>query len=159
MRVPRTSATTRLNAALLAYASDYFLMDMVFRIHPDVFGPGTATGFSLDHAIWFHRPVRFDGWHLHTQETVHSSAIAALRRGDPRRAGDSCPPSRKRSSCVRIGLMNRSAKPFFEQPWPEGECRFFQLGLVVDDLFAAAASWVEVFGVGPFHVLPVSEQR
>ncbi len=55
--------------------------------------------------------------------------------------------------------MIRSAQPLFEQKWPEGEYRFFQLGHVVDDLLAAAASWVEVFGIGPFHVLPVSDQR
>ena len=51
------------------------------------------------------------------------------------------------------------AHPLFEQPWPEGEFRFFQLGHVVDDVFAAAASWVRAFGIGPFHVLPVVEQR
>lgn len=42
----------------------------------------------------------------------------------------------------------------FEQPWPEGEYRMFQLGFVVDDLLAAADRWVRVFGVGPFHVMP-----
>jgi hypothetical protein len=42
----------------------------------------------------------------------------------------------------------------FEQPWPEGEYRLFQLGFVVDDLLGTAARWAHVFGVGPFHVLP-----
>jgi glyoxalase/bleomycin resistance protein/dioxygenase superfamily protein len=42
----------------------------------------------------------------------------------------------------------------FQQPWPEGEYRMFQLGFVVDDLFATARRWVEVFGVGPFHIMP-----
>jgi len=42
----------------------------------------------------------------------------------------------------------------FEQDWPEGEYRFFQLGFVVDDLFASAALWARTHGVGPFHVLP-----
>jgi hypothetical protein len=42
----------------------------------------------------------------------------------------------------------------YEQPWPEGEYRFFQLGFVVDDVVAAAARWATAFGVGPFHVLP-----
>jgi len=46
------------------------------------------------------------------------------------------------------------AHPLFEQPWPEGELRFFQLGFVVDDLVEAARSWARVHGVGPFHVLP-----
>jgi hypothetical protein len=49
--------------------------------------------------------------------------------------------------------------PLFEQGWPEGEFRFFQLGHVVDDVIAAAERWVAAFGVGPFHVLPVVEQR
>ncbi len=71
MRLPRDVGDNHaLNAALLAYASDFFLMDMLFRLHPEEFGPGRASGLSLDHAIWFHRPVRFDGWHLHTQEAV-----------------------------------------------------------------------------------------
>ena len=36
--------------------------------------------------------------------------------------------------------MIRSAQPLFEQKWPEGEYRFFQLGHVVDDLLAAAGA-------------------
>jgi hypothetical protein len=46
----------------------------------------------------------------------------------------------------------------FEQPWPEGEYRLFQLGFVVDDLLGTAQHWARVFGVGPFHVLPPIEQ-
>jgi Glyoxalase/Bleomycin resistance protein/Dioxygenase superfamily len=62
---------------------------------------------------------------------------------------------------VRMDLDNLtpSAYPLFEQPWPEGDFRFFQLGHVVDDVLDAAASWVRTFGIGPFHVLPVVEQR
>jgi Glyoxalase/Bleomycin resistance protein/Dioxygenase superfamily len=46
----------------------------------------------------------------------------------------------------------------YEQEWPGGEYRFFQLGFVVQDLVAAARTWATVHGVGPFHVLPVVEQ-
>jgi hypothetical protein len=46
----------------------------------------------------------------------------------------------------------------FDQPWPEGDYRFFQLGFVVNDLLSAAAAWARVVGVGPFHVLPPIEQ-
>jgi acyl-CoA thioesterase-2 len=82
MRLPRTvGANHALNAALLAYASDFFLMDMLFRLHPQELGPGRANGFSLDHAIWFHRPVRFDAWHLHTQEAVALVGDRGLARG------------------------------------------------------------------------------
>jgi len=44
--------------------------------------------------------------------------------------------------------------PWYEQPWPEGDYRFFQLGFVVDDVLAAAADWARVFRIGPFHVFP-----
>jgi Glyoxalase/Bleomycin resistance protein/Dioxygenase superfamily len=47
----------------------------------------------------------------------------------------------------------------YEQVWPKGEYRFFQLGFVVDDVVDAAGKWARVFGVGPFHVLPVIEQQ
>jgi hypothetical protein len=55
--------------------------------------------------------------------------------------------------------VNPIEHPLFEQPWPEGEYRFFQLGFVVDDILAAAARWASVYGVGPFHVVPVYEQH
>jgi hypothetical protein len=45
------------------------------------------------------------------------------------------------------------AHRLYEQPWPEGEYRLFQLGFVVDDLIGTAARWASVFGVGPFHVI------
>jgi len=82
LRLPRSvGEDPTLNAALLAYASDFFLMDMVLRAHPASLGPGRANGFSLDHAIWFHRPVRFDTWHLYTQEAVGLVGDRGLARG------------------------------------------------------------------------------
>lgn len=50
--------------------------------------------------------------------------------------------------------MTAAAHPLFEERWPEGEFRLFQLGFVVPDLMRAAARWVQVFGVGPFHIMP-----
>jgi hypothetical protein len=51
--------------------------------------------------------------------------------------------------------MNPLAHAVFQQPWPEGEYRFFQLGFLVDDVLTAAARWARVLGTGPFHVMPV----
>lgn len=53
--------------------------------------------------------------------------------------------------------MSFDAHRLYQQPWPEGEYRLFQLGFVVGDLVAAAERWARVFGVGPFHVLPRME--
>lgn len=82
MRLPRAVGDEPvLHAALLAYASDYFLLDMALRAYPE---RATYTGlaaFSLDHTLWIHRPVRFDGWHLHTQQTLAIAGHRALIRG------------------------------------------------------------------------------
>ncbi|WP_447643394.1 acyl-CoA thioesterase [Nocardioides zeae] len=51
-----------LAAALLAYASDLCMLDACLRPHGLWFGPGSATGFSLDHSMWFHAPARLDDW-------------------------------------------------------------------------------------------------
>ena len=82
MRLPRhVGADPLLHAALLAYASDYLLLDMAARSHPERYAPATFTSTSLDHAIWLHCPVRFDRWHLYTQETVAFSGHRGLVRG------------------------------------------------------------------------------
>jgi acyl-CoA thioesterase-2 len=54
------------HACGLAYASDDLPMDAVIAIHPE--RPVAITDFfatSLDHAIWFHRPLRAESWHLY----------------------------------------------------------------------------------------------
>ena len=58
------------------------------------------------------------------------------------------------SDITSADLKSALAHPLFQQPWPEGEFRFFQVGYIVDDLLAAAGKWAQTFGIGPFHVLP-----
>ncbi len=83
MRLPRdVGDDTRLHSVLLAYASDYLLLDMALRSHPEPLTVGTLTSFSVDHALWLHRPVRFDQWHCHTQELVAVSGDRGLVRGE-----------------------------------------------------------------------------
>ena len=53
--------------------------------------------------------------------------------------------------------MNASRRPFYEQSWPEGGYRMFQVGVVVDDLLGACAHFARVFAMGPFHVFPRSQ--
>lgn len=62
------------HAALLVYASDRSLLDTAFRPHAD---RGRLESASLDHAVWFHRPPRFDDWLLYAT----SSPAAAGGRG------------------------------------------------------------------------------
>jgi acyl-CoA thioesterase-2 len=70
-----------LHAAVLAYASDLTLLASAALRHDIRFGdPGVAAA-SLDHAMWFHRPVRVDEWLLHDQESPSASGGRGLGRG------------------------------------------------------------------------------
>ena len=82
MRVPRaTTDDPGLHSAILTYASDYLMLDMALRSHPHPADYTAVAAVSLDHAIWLHRPVRFDQWHLYTQETAAISGHRAMVRG------------------------------------------------------------------------------
>ncbi len=59
-----------LNRCMLAYLSDDLPTDAVVRAHPIGREPreaveGVLFSASLDHTMWFHRPMRADAWHLH----------------------------------------------------------------------------------------------
>jgi acyl-CoA thioesterase-2 len=65
-----------LHAAAFAYLSDDIPTDAVVRVHPLWALPEDERwkvqfSASLDHTIWFHRPMRADRWHLH-DFTCHS---------------------------------------------------------------------------------------
>lgn len=70
-----------LHAAVLAYGSDYLLLDMTLRAHPDRGSAELLSGFSVDHSLWLHAPVRFGEWHRYTQEAVAISGDRGLVRG------------------------------------------------------------------------------
>lgn len=56
-----------LQACGLAYLSDDFPTEAVANLHPDHSDSGEYPFFSasLDHAIWLHRPMAADEWHVH----------------------------------------------------------------------------------------------
>jgi acyl-CoA thioesterase II len=87
MRLPRDIGDEpALHNAMLAYASDYLLLDMALRNHPEPADYATVAAVSLDHAIWLHRRVRFDEWHLYTQEIAAIAGHRAMIRGTIRDA-------------------------------------------------------------------------
>lgn len=70
-----------LNQCVLAYASDFTLLDTALIAHGRfVFDP-TLMLASLDHAIWFHRSFRADGWLLYAQDSPSSAGGRAFCRG------------------------------------------------------------------------------
>ncbi|MQY28141.1 acyl-CoA thioesterase [Nocardia aurantia] len=82
MRLPRGIGDRPVaHIAMLAYASDYLLLDMAFRNHPEPVDHRGFVGLSLDHSIWVHRAVRFDEWHRYTQRIGAVSGHRALVHG------------------------------------------------------------------------------
>lgn len=70
-----------IQAAILAYLSDMTLLDASLYPHgTSVFDPRLQAA-SLDHAMWFHRPIRFDDWLLYSQESPSASGGRGMTRG------------------------------------------------------------------------------
>jgi len=66
MRVPEALGDDpMLQACAFAYCSDEFPLGTALAVHPAVPDWDRVFTASLDHAIWFHRPLRADRWLLH----------------------------------------------------------------------------------------------
>jgi acyl-CoA thioesterase-2 len=65
----------------LTYASDAGPLEPCLRAVGASFADNALQVASLDHAVWFHRPVRFDEWTLFVLESPSVSAGRAFSRG------------------------------------------------------------------------------
>jgi len=89
-----------LHQCILAYATDFSLIDTMLRQHEVKSPMASLMTASLDHAIWFHAPLRVDDWLLYVQD----SPVAAGGRGFAR--GSIFTRSGKLvASAVQEGLM------------------------------------------------------
>lgn len=70
-----------LHTCVLAYASDLTLLSASTVPHGTFIGSPTLQAASLDHAIWFHRPIRMDQWLLYDQISPSASAGRGLVTG------------------------------------------------------------------------------
>ena len=70
-----------LHQALLAYASDYSLLGVALQPHGLSFLDRKLQAASLDHVMWFHRPVRMDEWLLYSMESPVSAGTRGFIRG------------------------------------------------------------------------------
>lgn len=70
-----------LHQCVLAYASDFTLLDTALIAHGRfAFDPRLMLA-SLDHALWFHRKFRADEWLLYAQDSPTSGGGRAFCRG------------------------------------------------------------------------------
>jgi len=70
-----------LHTCVLTYASDMTLLDTTLLPHGGTYMSDGIQMASLDHAMWFHRPFRADGWLLYDQDTPSASDARGLARG------------------------------------------------------------------------------
>lgn len=70
-----------LQTAVLAYLSDMTLLDTSLFAHGrSIFNPDLQVA-SLDHGMWFHRPVRLDDWLLYVQDSPSTQGARGYSRG------------------------------------------------------------------------------
>ena len=65
-----------IHQAVLAYASDFTLLDTALVAHGKLLFDSDIQLASLDHAMWFHRPFRADDWLLYVQDSPTPPAPA-----------------------------------------------------------------------------------
>lgn len=67
--------------AILAFASDYGLLAAALQPHGITWRRNNVMVASLDHSIWFHRPVDVTDWLLFTMESPTAGGARAFSRG------------------------------------------------------------------------------
>ena len=70
-----------IHQSVLAYASDYGLLGTALRPHGLSFASRGLQLATLDHALWFHRPVRADEWLLYAMDSPSVSGARGFTRG------------------------------------------------------------------------------
>ena len=71
----------RIHQCVLAYLSDWSLLDTATRPHAVSFMQDNVQVASLDHAMWFHRPFRADEWLLYDQDSPSANGARGFNRG------------------------------------------------------------------------------
>jgi acyl-CoA thioesterase-2 len=74
-------ADLRMHQVVLAYASDMNLLSTSMRPHGVHWQTPGFQSASLDHAMWFHRPVNIENWHLYSQDSPSASGGRGFIRG------------------------------------------------------------------------------
>ena len=79
--VDRVPDDDRLHRCLLAYVSDFNLLNTASNPHESSYLTGNLIMASIDHAMWFHRPFRIDDWLLYSMDSPSASGSRGLARG------------------------------------------------------------------------------
>ena len=78
--VGRLGDDEMLHRRLLAYVSDFFLLDTATLPHGTSFLKPSLIMATIDHAMWFHRPLRVDDWLLCAMDSPSASGARGFAR-------------------------------------------------------------------------------
>ncbi len=78
--VGRVPDDEMLHRCLLAYVSDFYLLDTATLPHGTSFLHTKLIMASIDHAMWFHRPLRVDEWLLYALDSPSASGARGFAR-------------------------------------------------------------------------------
>jgi acyl-CoA thioesterase-2 len=70
-----------LHRSLLAYVSDFYLLDTALMPHSVSRLSPKLMLASIDHAMWFHRSMRLDDWLLYAIDSPSASGARGFTRG------------------------------------------------------------------------------
>jgi acyl-CoA thioesterase-2 len=79
--IDRCPDDATLHRCLLAYLSDYHLLETALLPHGTLYSFDRLTMASIDHAMWFHRPLRVDDWLLYVMQTPSASGARGFAIG------------------------------------------------------------------------------
>lgn len=88
-----------LHTAILAYLTDVLLLSVSTVQHEVEFLSPSMQAASIDHAMWFHRPVRCDEWLLYDMVSPSASGARGFCRGALFQNGELV------ASCAQEGLI------------------------------------------------------
>ena len=79
--VDRLPDDDSVHQCMLAYVSDFNLLATALLPHGVAQGSRRLIMASIDHAMWFHRPFRFDDWLLYAMDSPSASGARGFTRG------------------------------------------------------------------------------
>jgi len=96
-------ADANLHRCVLTYATDLGLLDNCVIWHGKTFFDPTLHCASIDHAVWFHRPVRADEWLLYVTESPSSANGRGMNFGRIFQRDGTLVATTAQESLMRVG--------------------------------------------------------
>jgi acyl-CoA thioesterase-2 len=97
-----------LHQCVLAYASDMTLLDTCLLPHGVSWFSGRLQSASLDHAMWFHHPLRVDEWLLYSQDSPSAAGARGFNRGSLYTRGGKLVASVAQEGLIRLRDASRA---------------------------------------------------